>query len=855
MPAGIDEMFEHFAGLKPDFSAMLLTQPNESDTRLKVLDRILFEVLAWRHESVLTEPPSPSGYIDYLLTIGEGRGAVVVEAKRSGLLTPASVARKAAVLSLSGPVLQPLKDGIRQALAYATEQGAPAAVLTDGNAWLFFKASRTDGLPPLQGKGVFFPCLDAITEDFSKFAELLALPYVLERRNIIQLNTAEGLTIGEAEEQYFVANPSEAHMRQRDALANDASLLFSQFFSRLSNTGDREMMMACFVETPESRNADFELQKIVQKVLNGIAPIDTAESTALQAEIERTLASSQSQTVLLIGNKGSGKSTFIDRFFDQILPLSIRQHCSIARVDLAEYSGHSAGIVEWAIRRLLDLMERQVCSNNPPSFDDLQGVFWNEYVRWRDGPKKPLYETNKDQFKIAFGDHMEARREEQPEEYLRLLLRRSATGLNRLPCVVFDNTDQFSQEIQDAIYQLAHSLESASSIFIIVPITDRTVWRLSKAGALQSYASRSFYLPVPEAKEILSRRVRFVKDKISVERATNSAYFSKKGFSVSIDDLSMFAEAVERLFVESDHISGLIGRLGNFDIRRMLRLAERIFLSPEIKIDDIVKSHYGGPAVSSDRYRTHRALIKGEYDRFSETENEYVCNLFLTDPRKPTSPLLPLYILWVLRQRSATVRHDQIEARHWLVSELGDFFEGCGVPVEAVLATVSRLFERRLVETLDPNVSVPSLADRIAIKESGVAHIELMGTSTVYMEQMALTTGINVRATRDELKQKSHSPGPQSFIEIRDVFIGYLLKLDAMRINIPQISQYKQLNEARAFVRDIKTLDRPPPRGRVEARGTRGSQPRAKQFGAIRGAVRNPTARNRFGPEPSDSDT
>ncbi len=84
---GIEEMFKDFQLLKPDLLSALEKTPNESDTRLKVLDRILLEVLKWRHESILTEPPSPSGFIDYLLTVGEGRGAIVIEAKRSGLFS------------------------------------------------------------------------------------------------------------------------------------------------------------------------------------------------------------------------------------------------------------------------------------------------------------------------------------------------------------------------------------------------------------------------------------------------------------------------------------------------------------------------------------------------------------------------------------------------------------------------------------------------------------------------------------------------------------------------------------------------------------------------------------------------
>jgi hypothetical protein len=287
--------------------------------------------------------------------------------------------------------------------------------------------------------------------------------------------------------------------------------------------------------------------------------------------------------------------------------------------------------------------------------------------------------------------------------------------------LVFDNTDQFPTDIQDAVYQMAHSFEGAAPVFNVVPITDRTVWRLSKAGALQSYSAKSFYLPVPDAKEIISRRVDFLKIKVKAEPKAAKAYFSKKGFQVEVNDLAMLAEAVGKVFVENDYVSGLIGRLGNFDIRRMLKLAERIFLSPELKIDDIIKSKFGGPSVTTDQYRTHRALIKGEYDRFSETENEFISNPFYTNPQKPESPLLAFYILWLLRQRLNSVRDESVESKHWPVSELCQLFEGCGVPEDLVMQTIARLYDRRLVEALDPNVKVISIADKIAIKDCGLA--------------------------------------------------------------------------------------------------------------------------------------
>src|SRR5260370_26167484 len=83
---------------------------------------------------------------------------------------------------------------------------------------------------------------------------------------------------------------------------------------------------------------------------------------------------------------------------------------------------------------------------------------------------------------------MEERRERHPDENVRRLLEGACYGLEKLPCLIFDNTDQFAPGIQDMVYQLAHSYESAGVVFNVVPITDRTVWRLSKDGALQSLA-------------------------------------------------------------------------------------------------------------------------------------------------------------------------------------------------------------------------------------------------------------------------------------------------------------------------------------------------------------------------------
>ncbi len=793
----IDQAYERMLKIRSEIEAAINIGPNEADTRLKVLDRMLFEVLEWKHEAVSAEAPTPSGYIDYKLTIGEQRGAIVIEAKKMGRLKPGTKNDEVMTVALSGPVVRPLMDGIRQAMGYAVENGIPVAAVTDGNTWLFFRASRTDGVPPLQGKGILFPNFAALLRGFAKFVELLNVNAIVNRLHLAHLVDAEGIAVPSAEQHFYVLDPADASMRHRNALASDAALLFQQFFSRLSNEKDREMLRDCFVETSESKRADFEFEKIVQRVLNDISSLETQRGGALQAEIERAIATKRSETVLVVGNKGAGKSTFIDRFFEQVLPLKLRERCVVARVDLENYHGEPNGIIQWIILQLRERLEAGVCASNPPSYDELLGIFFKEYQRWSVGIRKHLYESNKVEFKDQFGRHIDELREQRPDEYARLLLDWAARGHQRLSCLVFDNTDQFPAEIQDAVYQLAHSLESAAPVFNIVPITDRTVWRLSKAGALQSYSARSFYLPVPDAKEIISRRVEFLKGKVQAEPKAAQSYFSARGFQVEINDLAILADAVGKVFVENDYVSGFIGRLGNFDIRRMLKIAERIFLSPELKIDDIIKSKFGGEDVTADRYRTHRALVRGEYDRFDENENEFISNFFYCDPQRPASPMLALYLLWLLRQKLYSARGSQdenVEAAHWSTSELVQLFEGCAVADDLVIRVLNCLYDRRLIEALDPNAKRVGIADKVAIKESGIAHLELLLNSTVYIEQMALVTGVNEAFVRDEMR---HNNYPQNMGRLRDAFIRYVLKIDAGRVAIPESPVYEQVVLAR----------------------------------------------------------
>jgi hypothetical protein len=90
-----------------------------------------------------------------------------------------------------------------------------------------------------------------------------------------------------------------------------------------------------------------------------------------------------------------------------------------------------------------------------------------------------------------------------------------------------------------------------------------------------------------------------------------------------------------------------------------------------------------------------------------------------------------------------------------------------------------------------------SIADKVAIKDSGLAHLELILTSTVYVEQMALVTGLNELFARDEIR-KNQQRG--QFQEVREAFLRYILKIDAGRLTVPSNQLYAQIGKGRAQI-------------------------------------------------------
>lgn len=802
----IDAAFERFNAYHLEWKTDLPGIQTEQDVRFRIVNVMLTEILGWPANLIKTEPHVPDGYIDYLMTSGD-RNLFLVEAKKVQTFLVDTKNTNVGNYKVSGPALKSASSAIRQAEDYCVKTGTPLCCVTNGIEWLAHWSNRADGRPPSEYKIVTFPSLDAIASDFACFFDLFSYTSVIRKIYKTRFNQVEGLNIYASERLRSIRDLRDTKQLTRSNLARDLDPLFKAFFSSMSGENDPEMLAKCFVQSKESRDAEASLEKIAKNLIDNIQMV-SSDASLLQSEIESAVEFTLKEFVLIIGNKGAGKSTFINRFFDLVLEKQLRDKCLLLKVDLRDSDGDISSISTWLTDELIGRAEKSLFQKEFLTYEDLQGLFFRQYQSWSLGEYKHLYESDKNQFKIKFGEYVHDIRANDRKKYLDNLLWHATGARKLMPCLVFDNTDHYSQDFQETVFQYAQGLHRSVFSFVICPITDHTIWQLSKAGPLQSYETKAFYLPIPSTKEVLQARILFIREKIHSSGKAPQQYLSQKGIRLSIRDIQAFAACIEEVFINTEYVSRALSWLCNFDIRRSLLLTGRILASPYISIDDLVRTYISGNRLKVAEPSIRKALLLGDYNQYKADSSEFVLNLFSISSENLTTPLARLSILHLLKNRDSVAT--DAEDSYLSTEQIYSYFDAVGINEDATRKHLEKLLEYRCVEPYDPTEESIQDDTRVRITSSGLIHIEFALTDPIYMEHVALTSEVRESTKIDQIRQLFNGHrGKLSTDDWRkavDLFSQYCLEQDKVFCSIPNISSYEgQLQFRREFANRWKS--------------------------------------------------
>ncbi|WP_205513018.1 AAA family ATPase [Longitalea arenae] len=785
----IDAAYLAFTKILDEINSYGLSIFSEQDTRVKVIDRIMFEVFNYEYDQVQTEPSSGTGFIDYKISIN-GIGKLVIEAKKDGLDFNIDTAYSGRGFLLNGPVFSDgiVTKGLYQTIYYASQESIELGCLTNGKTWIIFRANRlADGKKVIEGKGIVFGSLEGIKKNFKLFYELLSPKSITKNQFRAIFQELEGQQIRVKEFSKTLKTEESLKIFDSGSYSNDFDRVMTTFFSKLSGDDDAEFLIDCFVETKESQAAEFQLTRISEDLLAKIKSIETVEGEAIQEIIERIKVTNKHEFVILIGGKGAGKSTFIERFFNHVLSSNLKEECIVIKVSLAEYKGNELEITNWLDNNLLEECEKTLY-NGFPSYDEIQGIFYFEYDRLRFGTWKGLYEQNKEQFKIEFGRHIEHRRETRPTEYIKRLIGDIVKSRKKIPCIIFDNADHFSIEIQEKVFQYARAIYEREVCLVIVPITDKTSWQLSKQGAIQSYENEALFLPTPPPQKVIEKRIQYIEKKISKEKSTKGHYFLKKGIKLELKNLEGFARYLQLIFLHDKQIARWIGALANYDTRRCLDLSKDLISSPHLSIDEFLRAYTstGTEDLLIKPTRVKTALIKKNYTSYPINHHSFVQNVYYLTGNVNTSPILSLRILQVLNDKKSDKKAEDSLLN---VDQILDYFNAMGIERSITFDHLNYLLGKRLISSYDPTITDINFAKRVELTPAGHEHYIWGSNDYVYMYAMLEVTPITDENLYETVIANYYNYKQRQTMLYR--FLEYLMRQDSLYCQIPNHPSYK----------------------------------------------------------------
>lgn len=243
---GYEECATKFTELRTRLKEAANQDLNEAETRLRIIDDILFECLGWDKASTTVEHHVHEGFIDYKL--GASGHRFLIEAKKVGrsFNLPITFGYEPNLTVKNFLKRQKdLREVYTQAVRYAHESAVPFCVITNGVDWIVFPGVRSDDVPLRESRVVAFAGLDTIEENFLEFWGLLSKETVADG----SLSSKLIPNIGSHQRSYIYN--SEGRMNypyNRNVLALVMTQLLPRYFGDLlPEDNDTKLLEECYV--------------------------------------------------------------------------------------------------------------------------------------------------------------------------------------------------------------------------------------------------------------------------------------------------------------------------------------------------------------------------------------------------------------------------------------------------------------------------------------------------------------------------------------------------------------------------------------------------------------------------------
>lgn len=641
---------------------------NEAATRLRLIDRILIEVLGWSREGMRPEDAAKgedgqAEWLDYHLDTGVGP-KLIVEAKRvsrefqfAGERRPRMYRLKTLRSSHGGE----LGSVIKQAMQYSQSTGTYSFVVTNGVQWIASIAFWPNTSPDSHLAVVFYD-LDDVRTNLPLFAKLLS-PDGVARDNLL----LEALGGASALRPSFASsvNSTSRHNppQDRNYLSAPIEVLMRAYFSDLKLDA-RDLLQRCYVANELTEGYVARLETFVGNTMpyHGFSSAIKVDRSKFEREPSRdrfTTALADGAVLYLVGRVGSGKTSFALYAINQLRE-RLGDDLVIVHLDLINTTQLHSKIFDHDILRdelskaVLREAESAYPHLNPYLHDNLMGIFSSEVQRELGAMHPSMRESEAGEVRL---DALLHSLREDPFLHACSYLHYVVANRGRPAALILDNIDRGTEEFERFCVTFARRLSAESSATCVVAMRDTTYHAGIRGGFLDVSQAVVFTISPPPFLSVVSRRTEYARSRWTqdpellrrVERHLDP--YPRRAVEDFIDVLSeLLLGGKGRDFTEA------IQALAGTNVRLGLDLLRQFATSRNTDIERLLRE-YNQEFFGQDLGILLRSLMRGDLARYEEAGKQIV-NLFQVSTDTTASHFTSVRLLQFLTSVADNPRAD-----------------------------------------------------------------------------------------------------------------------------------------------------------------------------------------------------
>jgi hypothetical protein len=732
------EIIEQYKNLR-------LSDANEAETRLKVINHIIYDVLGWTHADVKPEErvseDGATTWADYVLRTG--MTAIVVEAKKAGAAFDNVPNIRRALLS-SKLVSGSLGEAIIQARDYARKLSIPFAAVTNGNSWVIFPATRTDQVPFKDSSAIIFSNLkSALEDDYTDFFELIS-------RDATINGSLENELLGRIENQieerrlnrFFTTSFSRISRHSLFTLIEDA---VTTAFTEDVISEDPDLLNKCYVRTPERIRFDSRIRMHIAKrtavtARTPMRPLKPGSSNPIEDVVTSAAGRARPVAILVLGTVGAGKTTFLTHTRSigaksHFEPTPGKPYPHWMYIDFRQYSPS-----QFPIDYIFDKLKDHI--NNDPFLSDYEQCIKNAYKKDIEALfKGPLFLLGNDQSErsrrissLLMDDYEKA----QPyvEKIIGYASRTSAVFL------VIDNVDQFEDEaVQSKIFADAMALGQRLRTNLICAMRESTFLRHRNTPVFDAFDFDPIAIDPPQVQAVLSKRF-FLAKQLLEGRSAN--FTAENGAQMTISNLAVVIDVVQASVLGTE-IGNLIEVLATSDIRLALRMTREFLQSGWTAPGKALRIYEAQGHYMMPRHEALRAIMIGNQQVYAE-EYSVIGNPFDSRLAKTEAQLLRLYVLTAAVNLSSKASFKYLEG-----NDIKKALRHIGFGDKITQSILDDLCVQRWIHTLSH--TKPTFEANYVVSRLGGYIVRHFITEMMFLENVMMDTFIADRNEWEALRQ------------------------------------------------------------------------------------------------------